>query len=495
MPRGKDRTSFGSISGSVSAILTSPVINTGVSGTAIDTDATMAANSDTLLVSQKAIKTALALKSPIASPTFTGTVTSVGDVIGNASLTLNSTTIPTLAADTISALKIVQSSVHVVSVSELTFIGTGLNVASTIDLRRVNATYAQWTAGTVSAVTIGQNLGGIHIGATTPTLLLDCATFYCVADATFLDGSPADSAHASTPTAWECYTTPASTSNRTQTLAWRANSDQSFTVTNKLNVYTVAPATQTAAYNMVDIANATAFTNNAAALTTMGVNLAPVITYSTGVGGGNIGWRGFYDTSTHQSSVANGLTGTFYSFHSSPTVKASGNTNAETIGTLQGFRSDVTLVAGGATGTITVTSLTQFAAPAITVPANGTVTTLNQINIAGPVATGTITTRRAINISDGSGAGTFTTNVGIDIAVLAAGGTNIGIRNAATLLQIGDCGFHGAAVTGQSTTAAAAPAGGTGATAGAYDTAAHRDTHIALSNAMRTCLRDHGLMA
>jgi len=37
--------------------LTSPVINTGVSGTAIDLDGTLAANSDTLLSSQKAIKT------------------------------------------------------------------------------------------------------------------------------------------------------------------------------------------------------------------------------------------------------------------------------------------------------------------------------------------------------------------------------------------------------------------------------------------------------
>jgi len=36
--------------------LTSPVINTGVSGTAIDTDTTMAANSDTILASQKATK-------------------------------------------------------------------------------------------------------------------------------------------------------------------------------------------------------------------------------------------------------------------------------------------------------------------------------------------------------------------------------------------------------------------------------------------------------
>jgi hypothetical protein len=37
--------------------LTSPVINTGVSGTAIDLDGTLAANSDTKLASQKAIKT------------------------------------------------------------------------------------------------------------------------------------------------------------------------------------------------------------------------------------------------------------------------------------------------------------------------------------------------------------------------------------------------------------------------------------------------------
>ena len=37
--------------------LTSPVINTGVSGTAIDTDGTLTANSDTKIASQKAVKT------------------------------------------------------------------------------------------------------------------------------------------------------------------------------------------------------------------------------------------------------------------------------------------------------------------------------------------------------------------------------------------------------------------------------------------------------
>lgn len=47
--------------------LTSAVLNTGVSGTAVDTDSTMAANSDTLLPSQKAVKTALATKQTLDS--------------------------------------------------------------------------------------------------------------------------------------------------------------------------------------------------------------------------------------------------------------------------------------------------------------------------------------------------------------------------------------------------------------------------------------------
>lgn len=47
--------------------LTSPVINTGVSGTAIDTDGTLAANSDTKLASQKATKTYVSDLMPIGS--------------------------------------------------------------------------------------------------------------------------------------------------------------------------------------------------------------------------------------------------------------------------------------------------------------------------------------------------------------------------------------------------------------------------------------------
>lgn len=53
------------------------------SGFGIDTDSTFAANSDQLVPSEKAVKTALALKAPIASPTFTGTVTTPAIVVSS----------------------------------------------------------------------------------------------------------------------------------------------------------------------------------------------------------------------------------------------------------------------------------------------------------------------------------------------------------------------------------------------------------------------------
>jgi hypothetical protein len=57
--------------------LTSPVINTGVSGTAIDTDGTLAANSDTVIASQKAVKTYVGANgAPVSGWTpITGTFT------------------------------------------------------------------------------------------------------------------------------------------------------------------------------------------------------------------------------------------------------------------------------------------------------------------------------------------------------------------------------------------------------------------------------------
>lgn len=54
---GDDVVTIGQSQTLTNKTLTSPVINTGVSGTAIDTDGTLAANSDTKLASQKAVKT------------------------------------------------------------------------------------------------------------------------------------------------------------------------------------------------------------------------------------------------------------------------------------------------------------------------------------------------------------------------------------------------------------------------------------------------------
>ena len=77
-----------------------------------------------------------------------------------------------------------------------------------------------------------------------------------------------------------------------------------------------------------------------------------------------------------------------------------------------------------------------------------------------------------------------------DIIVGTTTGTNIGT---ATTQKIG---FYGVTPVVQRASAnqAAAPAGGTGATEGAYDTAAHRDALIALVNEMRTVLVNLGLM-
>ena len=83
-------------------VLTSPVLNTGVSGTAVDTDNTLAADSDTLLASQKAIKYYVdnvqggkVLETPVATtsgtsvdftsiPAWAKSITVIFDQVGNA---------------------------------------------------------------------------------------------------------------------------------------------------------------------------------------------------------------------------------------------------------------------------------------------------------------------------------------------------------------------------------------------------------------------------
>jgi hypothetical protein len=56
-------------------------------------------------------------------------------------------------------------------------------------------------------------------------------------------------------------------------------------------------------------------------------------------------------------------------------------------------------------------------------------------------------------------------------------------------------GCNGATAQTAYASGGAAPAGGTGATAGAYDTAAHRDSLITLVNKIRTALVNNGIMS
>lgn len=66
---------------------------------------------------------------------------------------------------------------------------------------------------------------------------------------------------------------------------------------------------------------------------------------------------------------------------------------------------------------------------------------------------------------------------------------------ATTLTASGAFGVNGATAQTAVASGGAAPAGGTGATAGAYDTSAHRDALITLVNNMRTALVNNGIMS
>lgn len=60
--------------------------------------------------------------------------------------------------------------------------------------------------------------------------------------------------------------------------------------------------------------------------------------------------------------------------------------------------------------------------------------------------------------------------------------------------QVGEFGCNGAVPQTCVVVGAAAPAGGTGATAGAYDTAAHRDSLILLVNNIHAALIANGII-
>jgi len=174
----------------------------------------------------------------------------------------------------------------------------------------------------------------------------------------------------------------------------------------------------------------------------------------------------------------------------------------------------IALAGGTFTGTITITGGINIVLNATTGTKIGTATTqklgfydatpvvqpAGSTDIAASLVTLGLrgaTSNPALNIGTGA----------VTCGAIGAGGNitiadtkNI-IVNATTGTQVGTAttqklGFWGAAPIVQPASAdqAACPAGGTGAAAGGWDTAGHRDSAILLINAMRTALVNAGLM-
>lgn len=229
---------------------------------------------------------------------------------------------------------------------------------------------------------------------------------------------------------------------------------------------------------------------------------------------------------------------------------------AANFGTVIAYNSSATITADTQTGL--TGSLTEYNAnPSTSVASGGTMTLSAMTAFSSGLTVGagtTVSARTGLVISNATGAGTLTTQIGIDIASLTKGGTNIGIRcksvvqfgssaqwtvdasgNMATsgtaatgaltvtglatvsttLTVTGNVGFNGKAA--QATTGWSAPTatalrsaapnatysttGGTGITAGAFDSSTHRDNVITdLANTMQrlgalvTDLRANGVI-
>lgn len=107
--------------------LTSPVINTGVTGTAIDVDSTMAADSDTKLPSQKAVKAAIAAKVLYRSFAWYLDGTSiVGDEVGIKYIVPANMTVVSIKTKTVSGTATVRLQ------KDTTDIDANINVTSSV---------------------------------------------------------------------------------------------------------------------------------------------------------------------------------------------------------------------------------------------------------------------------------------------------------------------------------------------------------------------------
>ena len=114
--------------------LTSPVLNTGVSGTAVDTDGTLAANSDTLLASQKATK------AYVDSQVTAQDLDFIGDAGGAQTVDLDSQTLSILGGTGLASTGSAQTMTLAIDSTVATLTGSQILTNKTLTLPQINDT-------------------------------------------------------------------------------------------------------------------------------------------------------------------------------------------------------------------------------------------------------------------------------------------------------------------------------------------------------------------
>lgn len=406
------------------------------------TDGTLAANSTRLYPTQSAVKTYADLKAPIASPTFTGTVT-----------------IPTGASIT-APTGLVKGDV-----------GLG-NVDNTSDATKNAATATltnkTLTAPVMTAPVLGEpasgtltNATGLPISTGVSGLASGAATFLATPSSANLAALLTDetgtgaNVHATSPT----LTTPliatiygSASSSGTLTLTASSHATKGDLILDNPTIGVSPTAFSYAGTtNLTQVTNASTVTMAGTGTATItngynGILWSPTVLFTAS--GNVLGGAVFKDAATYKNSGSFNF-GTITSYSAVPTLTAD-TTTARTVTVYTGFLSSPTFGVLS-TGTMSGTTVLGFSAGGTW----GGLLTLGAwtgVSVAGPTVTGSgsvITTLTGVSIAGPTiaSSGAVTTQYGIDIASLTQATTNVGIRNLSSLLQQGGLVFTPTTVT------------------------------------------------
>lgn len=402
--------------------LTSPVLNTGVSGTAVDTDGTLAANSDTIVASQKAVKTYVDTKAPIASPIFTGTVTlpvGLSGVIradtGVVSVDSDVTDIVTAATQT------AQGKIEIATTAEQTTGTDDTRAASPKSVHDMTSLAgAAWfldedtmTSNSDTKTASQQSVKAYIDAHINDTSAAHAASAISIVDAGgLLTATEVEAALQELATGTELADVPSASLPI-------ADSDTMIFIQSG----TVGQATKS------DFLNALEFRPTDATYTSspgdiLKVNNTYTYNYVNWIGASFLSYS---PTTIAEQDSLSILAGALISY--SPTF-INATTEARTNGPTFGLNFQPTFTGTGASGSLASTDFGMLYSPTVNGTSSGTATLSTEgikfQAIAG--SGGTISSRTGITIVDATGAGTVTNQTGINIGSLAKGGTsNIGI--------------------------------------------------------------------